>query len=363
MARQPLIITRALCITIFLFALFVAAGSAQSGEEKKTTEHPIEERAVPPNRPLGDGGERAQKGRPVDINPAARVNGVAISRAELDRSFDAFIQQRGMDTRMITDPSRYAQVQSEVLNGLINRELLWQEAKKMGLVANDAAVSEAIMDTKSRFSSEEEFNMRLAQRGISEEDYAEFLRQQLSVGNLVREVIAEEISVSDGEVRGYYEANPEQFRTPEQVRARHILVKVEPGADEAIRGEAKAKIDSILAETKSGADFAGLARKHSEGPSGPKGGDLGFFSREQMVKPFSEAAFALKPGEISDVVQTRFGYHIIRVEERKVPSTIPLKEVKEQIRKFLYAGKVQKAVQDRVDALREEGNVEILVGQ
>ncbi len=344
-------------VTVLLFL----SGTVTGGEEVIKSET-VQEQSKPGN---GESRKESREGKQTEFrgmdNAAARVNGITISRSDLDKSYNSYIQQRGMDTGMISDPNRYKQVQLEVLESLIARELLWQEAKKKKFVAKDEDVATALDSVKSSFPSESDFTLRLTQLGYTEKDYTDFLRQQLSVRTLVQEDIAKGISILDDEVHGYYESNPEQFEAPEQVRARHILVKVEPGADEAVRGEARAKIDTILEEARGGADFAGLATKHSEGPSGPKGGDLGFFSKGQMVKPFADVAFALKPGEISGVVQTVYGYHIIMVEERKEPEVITEESVREQIRQYLYSGKVREAVQKRVNVLREKGTVEILL--
>jgi peptidyl-prolyl cis-trans isomerase C len=339
-----------LCIAIF--AISVTAVSAYAAEEEKTPEAA---------KTLQAAQAPQQKSRLIDINPAARVNGVAISRAKLDKGYNSRIQQKGMDTGMITNPRRYKKVQQEVLDGLITRELLWQAAQKKNFIAKDEDVQKTLSSVKSRFPSEDDFKLRLAQSDLTESEYAEFLRRQLSVKELVQKDIAQGISVSDDEIHRYYESNPEQFKAPEHVRARHILLKVERRADQAAREEAKKKIEGILNAAKSGADFTELAKKHSEGPSGPKGGDLGFFSRDQMVKPFAEAAFALNPGEISGVVQTIYGYHIIKVEEKKEPQIVAEKDVQEQIRQYLYSGKVQGAVQERTNILRAESNVEILL--
>ena len=262
---------------------------------------------------------------------------------------------------MITNPDRTKQVQLEVLDGLIARELLWQDAQKKNFIAKDEDVKLAMSRAKDSFPSEDDFKLRLAQIGYTENDYAQVLRQQLSVRVLVEKDISQGLSVSDDEIHGYYQSNPEQFKAPEQVHARHILVNVDPGADETTREDAKKKIEDILNQAKDGTDFAELAKTHSQAESGPKGGDLGFFSRGQMVKPFEEAAFALNPGEISEVVQTTYGYHIIKVEEKKEAHILALKDMQEQIRQFLYSRKVQDAVRKRVDILREESNVEILL--
>ena len=141
----------------------------------------------------------------------------------------------------------------------------------------------------------------------------------------------DQVKVQDREVQDYYEYNMDTFRDPKQVKARHILFKLSQNAAEEEEKKIREKASSVLEEARQGKDFETLAKKFSEGPTGPKGGDLGYFSEGRMVKPFENAAFKLKKGEISDLVRTRFGYHIIRVEDIKETRTKPIDEVREQI--------------------------------
>jgi peptidyl-prolyl cis-trans isomerase C len=352
-------------VLFFLFApaiTFLLASGTCFSEEKTVTQASLRVKAVSPSAETRkEAGTPVQKGGLVVINPAARVNGVAISRAELDKSYNDHVEQQGMTTGMISDPDRFKQVMRMVLDSLVVSELLWQDAQNKNFIAKDEDVQQALSSVKSRFPSEDDFKLRLAQSDYTENEYAEFLRRQLSVKEFVRKDIAQRISVSYDEVHGYYTSNPKQFKAPAQVRARHILVKVKPGADKTAREKAKEKIEGILHEAKGGTDFAELAKKYSEGPSGPKGGDLGFISPGKTVRPFEKAAFALKSGEISGVVQTIYGYHIIKVEEQKEPGTMQEKDVQEQLRQFLFNKKVQNAVHERVNLLRETSKVEILL--
>jgi peptidyl-prolyl cis-trans isomerase C len=353
---------KTLALVFFLALTFLLASGICFSEGTKRAVEPAEEEAVSPSGKTRETSPAPERKRQlVDVNAAARVNGVIISRVELDKSYNAYIQQRGMDTQMLTNPQRYEMVQREVLDQLIGRELLWQEAQKKNLIVPDEEVERALSRALNSFPSEDEFKLRLAQIGYTEHDYREVLRRELSVRDLIQKDIARGVSVSDDEIHEYYQVNPDQFKRPEQIHARHILVKLEPEADEAARQEAKRKIETILKKAKGGADFAELAKKHSEGPSAPKGGDLGFFSRGQMVKPFEEAAFSLKTGEVSGVVQTIYGYHIIKVEEKKEPQTVAEEDVREQIRQFLYSKKLQNAVHQRVNNLRQQAKVEILL--
>jgi peptidyl-prolyl cis-trans isomerase C len=165
---------------------------------------------------------------------------------------------------------------------------------------------------------------------------------------------------TDEEIENFYNSNIEQMGTPIEVHARHILITPE-STSLADHQAAKAEADSILAEIRDGADFVVLAKTRSQGPSAPRGGDLGYFGPGQMVPPFERAAFALQPGEISEVVQTQFGYHVIRVEDRRGGETVALEEATDQIRSYLGQQALQNAVEVLVTKLRGEGDVEIFL--
>ena len=152
---------------------------------------------------------------------------------------------------------------------------------------------------------------------------------------MIESEVFSEIAITDGEIEDFYTSNTAYCETGESVTASHILIAVESEDTDEEKEEALSKIEAIRQEIVDGADFAEVAKEKSEGPSGPRGGSLGTFTRGQMVEPFEEAAFALEPGELSDIVLTRFGYHIILVEGKTASSTRPLNEVSDQIRQYL----------------------------
>ncbi|TET09814.1 MAG: hypothetical protein E3J83_01545 [Candidatus Atribacteria bacterium] len=161
--------------------------------------------------------------------------------------------------------------------------------------------------------------------------------------NSVLEEIRNQVSISDEELLEYYNENKESFLEPEQVHARHILVETEEEAN------------NLLLQLKEGlTDFAELAKEKSIGPSAPSGGDLGFFTRGQMVKEFEDAAFSLEPGEISGVVQSQFGYHIIKCEEKKEEYSPTFEEAKERISNTLKYQRENEAIIAFTSKLREE---------
>ncbi len=142
---------------------------------------------------------------------------------------------------------------------------------------------------------------------------------------------ADQVQITDNDIESYYEYNIESFKQPREVKARHILFRLPQGASPEQEREVKARALKVLALARQGKDFAELAKQYSEGPTKETGGDLGYFSKGKMVKDFEEAAFALDKGEISDLVRTPFGYHIIKVEDIREARTKPLEEVRPQI--------------------------------
>ncbi|MBN1592284.1 MAG: peptidyl-prolyl cis-trans isomerase [Candidatus Coatesbacteria bacterium] len=162
------------------------------------------------------------------------------------------------------------------------------------------------------------------------------------------------VSLTDGEVQDYYDTHESEYVQEEQVQARHILVKVDSDAGEKADAEAKKKIEGLLARVKAGEDFANLAKEYSDCPSSSKGGDLGYFGRGQMAKPFEEAAFALEVGEMSGVVKTQFGYHIIMVEGRKPPETKEFAQVEGEIREKLTKEKALELAREAAEAAHEK---------
>jgi len=163
--------------------------------------------------------------------------------------------------------------------------------------------------------------------------------------------------VSQDEIQAFYDENPFYFQTAEQVAARHILISTEGLTTDEEKSEAFARTNDIREELLAGADFATVAQEKSEGPSSVSGGDLGTFGRGQMVPPFEQAAFGLAVGEISEIVETQFGYHIILVTEKVEAQTAPLEDVSPSIEQFLAGQKQDTALEAYVDALREGATI------
>ncbi|MCK4727485.1 MAG: peptidyl-prolyl cis-trans isomerase [Desulfobacterales bacterium] len=180
----------------------------------------------------------------------------------------------------------------------------------------------------------------------------------MAIQKFIDNELVQKITVSDKEIKTYYDSNPDFFRQSEQVRASHILIKVHPQAEESQKAEARKALEKIQLKLKEGDDFSALAKESSQCPSSAKGGDLSYFKRGQMAKPFEDAAFALKPGEVSDIVETRFGYHLIKVVDKKPKSMIPYQDVKDRLGQYLKQEKARKEVSLYVEKLKQEAKIE-----
>ena len=293
-------------------------------------------------------------------NHAMTVNGEGVSRAFVQAQVDALINERGMNYGGITQPDAYKRFQREIVEQLIAQALLWQEADRRDFVVGDAAVDVRLEEIRSEFDSPLAFQFKMEEGGFTEDAFREDVRRKLSVQRMITDGIVPGISISDDELEEFYNANLEQMRRLPEVHARHILITPESSEPEVIAA-ARLEIEAILAEIHDGADFVALAKTRSQGPSAPRGGDLGYFGPGKMVPPFERAAFALQPGEISEVVQTQFGYHVIRVEDRRGGETVPLEEAADQIRSYLGQQALQNAVEVLVTKLRDDGDVEIFL--
>lgn len=272
----------------------------------------------------------------------AEVNKSGITSNQLQSAFLKAISGYDDATLSSLDQSAIVSFKKNILDQLINTELLYQQAQKEKIKISNDEINLEIDKIKDNFSSPEEFNEALKANNITLVRLKEDIKRQLMINSVLEET-RNQVSISDEELLEYYNENKESFLEPEQVHARHILVETEEEAN------------NLLLQLKEGlTDFAELAKEKSIGPSAPSGGDLGFFARGQMVKEFEDAAFSLEPGKISEVVQSQFGYHIIKCEEKKEEYSPTFEEAKERISDTLKYQRENEAVSALTSKLREE---------
>lgn len=292
------------------------------------------------------------------LDVAATVGDQEISQRKLQTAIDHYLQQQGTNIGAIRDPNRFKDIREKVLDVLIGQELLWQAAYKDNTIANDDEVKQALKQYQAQFDNEVTFDIKLQEGGYNKTTFAENLKHQLSAQKWLEEFVLQEVSVSDAEVHAFYLANKQQFSEPETIRARHILIKVEPGSSNEARENALELLKGIKQELDAGAEFETLAKAESQGPSAASGGDLGYFGRGKMVEPFENAAFELAPGEVSGIVETRFGFHLIQLVDRKSPVQTSEQDHAEKIRIYLWQQKSHRAVEDAVARLKSETLIE-----
>lgn len=288
----------------------------------------------------------------------ARVNGETVTKSDFDRAVQAVEARAGGPI----PADQRDRVLRGVLDQLIGYKVLAQETKARNIAVPDAEIDARINQIRGQFPNEEAFTAMLAQRKLTLEQVKSDARQDMAISKMIDAEIAATIAVKPEQVTDFYAKNPDQFKEGESVRASHILIAVPKGADAAAKAQARAKAEGVLKDVKAGKDFAALAKEHSADPgSAAQGGDLGFFQQGQMVGPFNDAAFSLAPGSISDLVETDFGFHIIKVVEKKPGRTIPLEDVKPQVEQYLQQMNRQEQTEAFVNGLRAKGKIEVLI--
>jgi parvulin-like peptidyl-prolyl isomerase len=313
----------------------------------------------------------APETKPLELpEVVAVVNGEKITREELQKAFDNAVKMSGMDASKLSDDQKL-QGYHQFLNDIIIERLLKAQSKDIKIT--DAEVASKIADIKKNFSGadgkpdEKAFQEKLKEAGLDEAKLQDQIKNSLAETSWIKSQIDGKIAVKPADVDAFYKENSERFKAQaDMVRASHILVLTPEGAsaDELKKKEAAAAAIHDKAVAK-GADFAALANEFSEDtgnkpPSGtPRGGDLDYFVKEQMVPEFADKAFSMKVGEISEPVKSKFGYHVIKVTG-KLPAgeMIPLDEaLKEQLTMSLKGQKEQTAVREVIDKLRADAKI------
>ncbi|VVO96360.1 peptidylprolyl isomerase [Pseudomonas fluorescens] len=265
---------------------------------------------------------------------AARVNGEEISEFRLERYFAEFLEDQGRAVGNIRNPKAYKQLRQKALDALIDKELLWQEAVKRGVVISDADVQNQVAQTRQAIGGPEVFARRLEDAGFDEASFTEYTRRELAA----QQVFADLVRVGkpdEKQVRAFYEEHRADMSRPEEVQARHILIKVPQGADAATIEAARLRLIEMRVKISQGEDFASVARAGSEDASASEGGDLGSFPRGRMMPEFEAAAFSLTPGAVSEPVRSPLGWHLIYVQNHLDATDVPEQQGLEMVRAYL----------------------------
>jgi peptidyl-prolyl cis-trans isomerase C len=294
---------------------------------------------------------------------AARVNGVELSNERFNAFYQEYRRPYGVNIAGRGDHlDKLTRLRKEAMDEMIEQELVRQAAKAAGIDVTEAEIDTAIDEISQPFNTADEFKRRLQSEGFTPESYREHVRRMIAAKKYLDEIRMRVTEVNDQELEQYYRENEYRLTFPEQVRVRHILLTWKPMGTPDDRAAIREQMVPILERAREGEDFASLAREFSdEYATRQSGGDTGLFHRGQMAPAFEDAAFALKPGEISDPVETVFGVHILRLEEHRDAYLLPLDQISEQLRDHIREEQMEAAVGKEIQRLRAEGEVEILV--
>lgn len=297
---------------------------------------------------------------------AVTVNGDEIKESEVQALTEEEFQQMAGNAEKL--PAAFLeqykkQLRGQVLDQLIIERLLAEKVKQENIEVTDEEVISVITQmvaSQPEPLSLDEYKKKLTEYGQSFDEQKEKVRKGLAYQKVLESQLAGKVNITEDDARKFYDENPKQFERGQQVRASHILIKPvydKEGDPNLAKEAARTKAQELLKKARSGADFAQLAMSNSMCPSAPSGGDLGFFSKGDMTPAFEEAAFKLAVGQISDVVETEYGFHIIRVTDRREPGIMPFDEVKDSIIRNLTINKQAELTKEYIESLKSGANI------
>ncbi len=286
---------------------------------------------------------------------AARVGDAEILLADLDRSVNQYV----MSYRLSPDSNiSVADIQRTVLEQMITVQLASQHARVKGVVATEEDVNARINEVRAELGSPDDFRLYLTVNNMTESKLREQMARQISVEKLLQQEVIDHVSVDESDIKFYYKENREKMIGPEKVRARHIFVRLRAEMTEEERDAARKKIDDAKARLDAGEEFAELAVAVSEDPAAASGGELGWIARGTVSGAFEVVAFSLPKDEISEVVVTDYGYHIIQVLESQEAGIVSLEEARATIEHEVLEEKRRVAVQRYLAGLRADTEVQ-----
>jgi peptidyl-prolyl cis-trans isomerase C len=295
---------------------------------------------------------------------AVTVNGHDIYESRIEQELKPQLERmsRQMPPALIEQNKK--RLRTQTLERVIVEKLLDEQIKKADVTVTEEEVNNQLKQMASQQQpplSMEDFKTMIEAYGKSFDEVKQRIKRGLSYQKLLEAKWADKIDVTEEDAQKYYSENKRQFETPEQVRASHILIQsdtADPNSDpNQAKAKAKEKTEDLLKQIKEGADFAELAKANSTCPSAAKGGDLDFFTRGRMVAPFEKAAFKLDVGQVSDIVETRFGYHIIKVTDKKQATTKTFEQAKDDIINTLTQTKQGEFAKTYIESLKADSSI------
>lgn len=288
---------------------------------------------------------------------AVTVNGKTIKESQIEEIIAPILQKNTQMEPAVLEQNR-KMIRESVLNQLIEETLLDEKIAQANIEVTEKEVIDQITEMAQPMSLED-VKKKLIEDGRSFDELKNDIKQRLAYRKFIEAQSVGTINVTEADAKKYYDENPKQFQQPEEVRASHILVMLKPeGTDvNAAKAKAKEKIQGLLQKIKDGADLAELAKANSDCPSAKDGGDLNYFPRGMMTEPFEKAAFELEVGKISDIVETDYGYHIIKVTDHRQARVLSFEDAKVNIIEELTQQKKAEFANEYIESLKKEANI------
>ena len=284
----------------------------------------------------------------------AKVNGKDITEGEVQKVMRLFKKQMGARVPPDQMEAALPKIRERIVEELVMRQIMLAEVAKQGVSLSDTEFAEIKGELAEELPPGTTLESYMAETGTTEAE----MREQMAVRKMIMAKAEALAKPTDEEIQKFYDENKEGFAQGESVTASHILIKVDPTDDDAAKAAKRARIEDLRKQALEGADFAELAKANSDCPSASSGGDLGTFGKGQMVPEFEDAAFSQPTGSVGEVVETQFGFHIIKVTDHQQAKATDFSEVKERISDILYSQKQQDAVKEYVDGLRKQADVQ-----
>ena len=290
---------------------------------------------------------------------AAIVNDEIITLNEVNREAQAVIRDK--EKKSALDAAELGRIRRAVLDNLVEKKLVQQKIKELNIKIGEEELRQAIEDVKRQNGlTQETLVQALSAQGLTLEQYQTQLQGQLEKLKLISMEVRSKIQVGESEMREYYEANRAKYSEEETFRARHIFFRTSEKAPAEDVKRAMSTALMVLAEARNGKDFVELAKTYSEDPAARKdGGDLGRFKKGDMQPELEQAIMAMKPGEVSELISTPRGFHLIKLEERTSGKMKPFESVKEEIEETLYRKKSEERFSQWAKELRSKASVEL----
>jgi peptidyl-prolyl cis-trans isomerase SurA len=293
----------------------------------------------------------------------ARVNNSIITRTQYQREEKQLRDEAQQQDATHAD-EMIKQGEKDVLRGLIDRQLLLEKGKEMG-ITGDAEVVKRLDEIRKQMKLDtmEDLEKAAESQGMSFEDFKQNLKSEYITQEVIKREVSPHINVTNQEVRHFYDQHKADMAQPEQVHLSEILISTEQAGDDPQKlAAAKTKADDVLKQIRGGATFEDVAKKESQDPSAAQGGDLGAFPRGKLAKQLEDATFAMKKGDVSDVIRTRQGFVILKVTDHTAAGIPAFADIQDRVRDAVYMQRMQPAMRDYLKKLREEAFIDIKPG-